>query len=159
MNTEASQKQAHWGDPDSVFGRLRGTWRLERRVDRQARMTGTAVITWREDGHLSYLESGRLRLDDGQEFDSQRQYLFERCPAGFTVLFPEQPPRPFHRIILYEANGVLHGGAIHVCGNDRYESRYEFLSEGSFVIRHAVIGPRKDYTMTTRYSPLGDPPV
>lgn len=129
-----------------------GTWALERRIDDQASMTGVATITRREDGMLEYTESGRLRLADGQEFDAGRRYIFRPHPDGLTVLFAEEPPRLFHHVGLAEESGVLRGDAIHVCGNDCYKSAYAFLPDGSFIIRHEVSGPRKNYSMHTRYT-------
>ena len=73
-------------------------------------------------------------------------------PGGFVVLFAESPPRLFHRVALVKTAACWTGTAVHRCGDDRYDSRYEFHSEGSFAIRHAVAGPRKRYTIASCYS-------
>jgi hypothetical protein len=115
-------------------------------------MIGTATITARGDGRFDYQERGRLRLADGQTIEGERRYIFEECDDGFRVLFAETPSRLFHQIVLCRAGPSLVGSGVHVCGEDRYDSRYEFCLDGSFHIRHAVAGPRKAYTVETGYA-------
>ena len=114
-------------------------------------MTGRAVITDKNDGQFGYREQGQLRLSDGRLIDAERCYIFAEDAAGFRVLFSESPPRLFHRIALSRVGPNLIGDGIHLCGDDRYDSRYEFRVDGSFIVRHGVVGPRKRYTIETRY--------
>jgi len=137
-----------------VFDRLEGIWALERVIEGQASMTGTAVFAPRPDGRLRYREEGRVRLLDGRSFDAHRAYLFEGRPDGFAVFFAEEPPRLFHHIALDPGagNGVTWtGAAAHLCAADLYDSGYRFLADGRFIVRHAVRGPRKDYVTTTAF--------
>lgn len=138
-----------WGTPDTVFEGLAGAWHLERTIEGQASMTGTAVFSPFEAGLLKYREEGRIRLADGKEFDGHREYLFERTPGGFLVHFAETPPRLFHAIEVVRDGDALAGSAVHLCTPDTYDSSYRFLADGSFSIRHAVRGPRKDYLSAT----------
>jgi hypothetical protein len=126
-----------------------GAWDLERTIEGQASMTGTAVLTPLETGMLKYREEGRIRLADGKEFDGHREYLFERAPGGFVVHFAETPPRLFHAIGIMRDGDALAGSATHLCTPDTYDSSYRFLADGSFAIRHTVHGPRKDYLSAT----------
>jgi hypothetical protein len=135
---------------------LVGSWSLRRSIDNGAAMTGTATFIGRADGWFDYAEHGRLTLADGQSLDAVRRYVFEEADDGFAVWFVEAPPRLFHRVVLRRAGTSLVGAAAHCCGDDRYDSRYEFPADGSFVIDHAVRGPRKRYVMRTRYT--RDPP-
>jgi len=118
-------------------------------------MTGTAIIANLSGGQFQYHEQGHLHLADGQVIEAERRYLFEECRGGFTVLFAESPPRLFHRIVLNSAGSSLVGHAMHLCGEDRYDSRYEFRADGSFIVEHAVRGPRKRYAIVTNYSRRG----
>lgn len=118
-------------------------------------MLGTATLVARADGRFDYREQGRLTLAGGHILDAARRYVFAAEPRGFAVLFAETPPRLFHRVALEETASGLAGTGSHRCGDDRYDSRYEFSADGSFTVRHAVIGPRKRYTMTTRYTRAG----
>jgi len=65
------------------------------------------------------------------------------------VYFAEEPPRLFHQIELRPDGDAFAGSATHACSPDVYRSDYRFLADGTFVIRHAVRGPRKDYVSTT----------
>jgi len=144
-----------WGTADTVFDRLVGAWDLERTIEGQASMTGTAVLTQLETGMLKYREEGRIRLADGKEFDGHREYLFERAPGGFVVHFAETPPRLFHAIGIVRDGDALAGSATHLCTPDTYDSSYRFLADGSFTIRHTVHGPRKDYLSATVFRRRG----
>jgi len=135
-----------------ILGSLTGSWLLRRSIDNGASMSGTATIARQGTGGFAYHERGWLRLTDGQEIDAERRYLFEECDGGFSVFFAESPPRLFHRVVLDPIGSSLVGEGMHLCGDDRYDSRYRFDADGSFTIEHAVSGPRKRYTMETLYT-------
>jgi hypothetical protein len=114
-------------------------------------MIGTATFTGRGRGRFDYAERGELKLTNGRRLDAERHYLLEETADGFTVWFAEAPPRLFHRIALRWTGQALVGAGQHLCGDDRYDSRYAFCADGSFSVHHAVAGPRKDYAIETRY--------
>jgi hypothetical protein len=140
--------------PPTASGLLRwlaGDWTLRRSIGNGASMIGTAMFTDRGDGCFAYAEHGELTLANGCRLAAERRYLFEEGIDGFTVWFPEAPPRLFHRIALRRAGQALIGGGLHLCGDDRYDSRYAFHADGWFSVRHAVAGRCKDYVIETRY--------
>jgi hypothetical protein len=141
-----------WRAADAVFKLLIGRWLFDRSVDNGASMTGAATFSDQPNGQLEYQERGRLRLPDGRSIDGERRYIFESNDDGFSVLFDETPPRLFHHIALNRLGSSLAGNAVHFCGKDRYDSRYEFRADGSFMVKHAVDGPRKHYAIATRYA-------
>ncbi len=148
-----------WGGPDLVLERLPGRWSLQRIVEGKASQQGSmqGVATFRPlgNGAMAYREEGRLRLPGGEAFDAFREYLYDRAPGGFAVFFAETPRRLFHDVRLHQGGGgALAGAAEHLCGQDHYATRYAFHTDGRFVIRHDVRGPRKDYKMTTWYERL-----
>lgn len=115
-------------------------------------MHGMAVFMPLDHKRLAYREQGNLLLLNGTELQAEREYIFSKSEKGFEVFFKENPPRLFHEISLSPTvGGVLSGGADHLCNLDNYQSTYTFLPDGRFVIRHIVLGPRKDYTMITTY--------
>lgn len=140
-----------WGHPGDVVRRLQGVWTLDRTVDDRPLLTGRATFTAMDAGHLAYVEHGQMRLPDGRELEATRRYEFQPTPTGFAVFFAETPPRLFHTVALQPAGDRLVGHASHLCGADNYVSGYEFRDDGTFVIRHKVIGPRKDYRLDTLY--------
>jgi len=143
---------ACWGDADALFDRLEGAWELGRTIENQATMTGIAKFRRHDPNALDYREEGRVQLADGKAFDAHREYRFERAPHGFLVFFAEEPPRLFHRIELIGDGDALSGSATHLCAPDVYDSDYRFLADGTFVIRHAVRGPRKNYVSATVFT-------
>ncbi|MFD0609611.1 DUF6314 family protein [Bradyrhizobium sp. GCM10027634] len=141
-----------WGDGSEVMKRLTGSWSFDRLIEGQGSMQGLATFTPSGPDGLAYREQGRLKLLTGTELEAEREYVFHGHGRGFDVFFKEAPPRLFHTVELVASDdGALNGSADHLCGFDRYQSTYTFRPEGSFVIRHAVSGPRKDYTMVTTY--------
>ena len=148
--------KAVWGGPGAVISRLTGAWEIARRIAPEGALDGRAVFAPDGAGGLAYREEGRLRLAGGFTAVAERSYLFRPRPGGFAVYFAETPPRLFHEVALTVArDGRLHGRARHLCAEDLYLTRYAFLPDGRFVVRHRVRGPRKAYCMTTWYRRAG----
>jgi Family of unknown function (DUF6314) len=144
-----------WGHTSEVTNKLAGSWSFDRIIEGQGTMQGTAVFTPLDRDRLVYREQGSLKLLNGTELQAEREYIFSKSNRGFEVFFKENPPRLFHEISLsIRVGGGLSGGARHLCNLDKYQSTYTFLPDGRYVIRHVVLGPRKDYTMTTTYTRL-----
>ena len=134
-----------------MLASLIGEWRFNRSIDDGSSMLGAATIAGQDKGRFDYRERGELTLAGRQSLDAERRYIFAEEIAGFAVLFAETPPRLFHRIALERVGPLLVGNGTHLCGDDRYDSRYEFYADGSFIIAHTVSGSRKAYAMETRY--------
>jgi hypothetical protein len=130
--------------------RFAGAWALNRRIEPDGSLTGTASFLPLPDGCFDYREEGELRLGNGT-FRAERCYLFEPRNDGFAVYFAGEPRRLFHEIVLHDDGGALVGEATHLCGADTYVSTYHFGAD-SFTITHRVTGSRKNYTMTTLYT-------
>ncbi|MBC9877832.1 hypothetical protein G8O24_10820 [Bradyrhizobium sp. INPA01-394B] len=141
-----------WGDASEVMKRLTGSWSFDRLIAGQGSMQGLATFTPLDPDGLAYREQGRLKLLTGTELEAEREYVFREHGGGFDVFFKETPLRLFHTIELAASDGgAVSGSAIHLCNADRYQSTYTFRSDGGFIVRHVVAGPRKDYTMLTTY--------
>ncbi|MBR0749051.1 hypothetical protein JQ582_34490 [Bradyrhizobium japonicum] len=144
-----------WGAATDVTKKLTGSWSFNRVIEAQATMQGIAVFTPLDGGRLAYREQGHLKLANGTIVQAEREYVFSNSGGGFKVFFREDPPRLFHEISLSASSGgELSGRARHLCGHDDYQSAYMFRPDGTFVVRHVVSGPRKDYTMNTTYTRL-----
>ena len=141
-----------WADFSVVIKKLAGSWSFDRVIEGQGTMQGIAIFTPLDRERLAYREQGNLKLLNGIELQAEREYIYSKSDRGFQVFFKEIPPRLFHEISLSKSvGGELSGDAGHRCNLDNYRSTYTFLPDGKFIIRHAVSGPRKDYTMTTTY--------
>lgn len=125
-----------------------GEWRLERAIeDRLSGLPGRfeGRAWFRPDGGgLCYREEGRLSLAGGPDMTAMREYRW-RAEAG--------------RIVVDHADGrVFHAFdpavpvARHVCDPDDYRVRYDFSGWPDWQAEWIVSGPRKDYSMISRYS-------
>ena len=128
-------------------GDFTGGWVIARRIDDrlagQARFAGTAVLT-PAPGGLAYAETGMLRTAAGA-FEARRAYLWQFDAAGVAVLFVDG--RPFHRFV---PDGRAEGSD-HPCGADLYRVTYDFTRWPDWSAVWTVTGPRKDYTMESRF--------
>ncbi len=130
---------------------LEGAWTIARTIEPSGSLAGTARFARRPDGLIDYIERGELEFDGGR-FATERRYLFEPRETGFAVFFPGEPRRLFHEVVLAPAaDGAIVGAATHPCGPDMYFSTYRFAGDG-FTITHRANGPRKNYTLVTRYT-------
>ena len=93
-------------------------------------------------------EVGVLRFR-GEDFHAERVSLW-RFPGPDRVEVRYEDGRPFHDF------GVEAPRAVHLCGDDRYEVGYSFESD-AWISRWEILGPGKDYAMTTRYARLSAP--
>jgi hypothetical protein len=123
-----------------------GLWRLSKEItpngDAPARFDGTA--RWSRDGDaMNYVETGDLHLQAGGVLVAERRYRWE---APLRVFFDDG--RFFHDV---PAGG---GRAHHDCPPDVYEVLYDFGDWPNWSCRWQVAGPRKDYTMSCRYTPM-----
>lgn len=121
-----------------------GRWILRRKIVQSDGSTGgfrgSAVWT-RAGGHAEYAETGVLQLDHSGPFTAERRY---RWSTDLDVFFEDG--RFFHRV------PPLGGEARHWCDPDLYEVSYDFSCWPAFSTVWRVQGPKKSYTMTSRYT-------
>lgn len=140
----------------SVFEHLKGRWHQVRTIEPGGHYVGEAEFSPIAPGFLRYTEEGTLTPQGASPVRSRRSYIYAIDGDTVSVYFDENPPRLFHRIEL-DPNHTSHFVSTesrHLCGADDYRSTYEFKPDGTFVVRHRVIGPRKNYVMTTTYTSL-----
>jgi len=130
-----------------------GDWRLERRIEQtsgrgDARLSGLARFR-REGPALILEETGTLWVEGaaGPGMQAERRYLWRSEPGRIAIDFEDG--RPFHGFPL----GALEAEASHLCAPDRYAVRYDFSRWPDWETVWRVSGPRKDYVMTSGYSP------
>lgn len=125
-----------------------GDWALSRRiVDRlgpEARFEGEARFTSVPSG-LLYRETGVLVVGGGQGFRAERSYFWHQTEAG-RIAVEHSDGRAFHDFDPAEPV------ARHLCGSDDYRVRYDFSHWPVWRAEWIVRGPRKDYTLTSRYA-------
>lgn len=127
-----------------------GAWRLRRTIadhrdGPDGRFEGRAVFTPEGPG-LAYREEGVLRLTGQPPLAASRSCFWRADgPSRVAVSFPDG--RPFHAFDL--ATGAE---AVHLCGEDSYRVAYDFGAWPAWQATWRVTGPRKDYTMVSRYT-------
>lgn len=141
-------------DGGPALGLFKGCWHLKRRIDHadgtHAEAEGQARFA-PDDSGLVMVERGVLRMDGATAMRFDRRYLWRSDEnGGIVVLFGDG--RPFHEF------GVGRVNARHDCPPDRYDVSYDLsrLPE-SWGSVWRVIGPRKNYRMTTRYDRVERP--
>lgn len=131
-------------------GDFAGVWQLERsitdRLSGQAsRFSGQAQFAPRPPQGLDYHESGLLHLGDAVPLVATRRYLWDFVAGKVAVRFADG--QPFHDF----APGTTGEGSLHLCGGDTYRVAYDFDQWPAWRVRWQVLGPRKDYAMTSQY--------
>ena len=126
-----------------------GVWRVDRAISHrngpEARFDGQAVFA-SDNGGLVYREDGHLHMPGQPPIRAERRYLWRVGQAGgIDVCFDDG--RAFHRI---GVGGVPEDR--HYCDPDIYDVTYDFSAWPVWTSHWEVSGPRKDYTMVTRYS-------
>lgn len=129
-----------------------GAWALERDISSEiagqaGRFSGRAWFTPDDEG-LAYREAGTLFVA-GHEMQSERRYLWRQGAGEIVVLFDDGCP--FHSFAPAQV------AASHFCDPDTYKVRYGFSDWPRWSARWRVTGPRKDYVMESRFSPVSRP--
>lgn len=142
------------GDVKVTFGRaaFAGRWTIARifevrRGGPDGRFDGTATFAPLGSDSLRYDEIGVLRLTGATPMRAERAYVWRFAGEGVAVTFADG--RPFHRFV----PAAVALGTDHACGDDLYRVTYGFADWPGWSSCWTVTGPRKDYTMTTRYRP------
>ena len=129
-----------------------GDWTLEREIeDARAARTGTFAGAARfrpVGGNLAYEETGTLAFPGTPSMQASRRYLWRTGGAGgIDVLFDDG--RFFHGF----DPAAPAPSAGHDCAPDTYRVRYDFTAWPHWQAEWRVTGPRKDYSMLSRYRP------
>ena len=142
--------------PEDAFRFLLGAWRVEREVSGMAAMTGTVDVRESGEGVAEYVERMQVRTEAGAVFAGSVRYTVRQTSGGVALRFAETGLL-FQEVEFSPAEGgALRGGAVHNCGEDRYESMYVLGPRREMLVRHAVTGPRKVYVSVARFVSVGD---
>jgi hypothetical protein len=143
---------------EQLLATLQGNWRFSRSLQDLATLDPIGTV----QGHASfkpqgndathYAENGQLLLQNGASFRASGSYYFCQQGADLCIYFDAQQQRLFHQLRpALGLDGQLSASSSHLCAADLYDSHYEFLRSGGFVIEHRVRGPHKSYRSYTLY--------
>ena len=133
-----------------------GRWTLTRKIIQrngdvftfsgEAEFSSLEGSVQKEKSGLAYYEKGEVTAPNESVMLAERRYFWQQPQTGlFEVLFDDK--RYFHSFSATNPN------AEHLCGDDNYVVRYDFTTWPVWRSTWQVIGPRKDYTMVSEYSP------
>ena len=133
-----------------------GRWTLTRKIIQrngdvftfsgEAEFSSLEGSVQKEKSGLAYYEKGEVTAPNESVMPAERRYFWQQPQTGlFEVLFDDK--RYFHSFSATNPN------AEHLCGDDNYVVRYDFTAWPVWRSTWQVIGPRKDYTMVSKYSP------
>lgn len=128
-----------------------GEWAVERSIEdvragRRGRFTGRAAFRPAAGGGLDYREEGTLAFDGAAPMAASRDYQW-RDGGGGVIEVRFDDGRFFHRFLPEEREPA----DVHLCDPDTYRVRYDFGHWPLWRAEWRVTGPRKDYSMVTRY--------
>jgi hypothetical protein len=146
-----------------LYNRLKGYWLFQRMITDHA-LSVTITADGTADFHpdktqshiLHYTEQGQMTLpgqNDPQDFSRCYDYLF--YPDKIEILFADgiSVGQLFQTLKITDTEKIKISEDSHLCGADLYKGIYDFTLEDRFSIIYHVIGPRKNYTMETVYTP------
>lgn len=135
---------------DQLLNYFRGHWRLQREVSDQPVMTGTAEFADCADHsrQLDYLEKLSWPGPNGQPIHAQRAYLYRQTDTGLAIDFADgvSSGKLFLAFAFERAHELT---SHHLCIADHYDGRFVFYSTDRFELSFQVVGPHKDYRITT----------
>lgn len=135
----------------SILEFLVGAWTYDREFDNGNSGIGTVNFIKNKLYGLEYSELGTLKLVDGTVLTAKRKYYFYATEKNLEIYFFETPKILFQEIELKITEESITGKATHHCGDDFYNSEYVFKANGTFQIKHKVVGAKKNYVSKTNY--------
>ncbi|MAB30326.1 MAG: hypothetical protein CMP78_01865 [Formosa sp.] len=135
----------------SILEFLVGAWTFDREFDNGSSGIGTVNFIKNKFYGLEYSELGTLKLVNGTVLTAKRKYYFSATEKNLEIYFFETPKVLFQGIELKIKGKNIIGKATHHCGDDFYDSEYVFKANGTFQIKHKVVGDKKKYLSKTNY--------
>jgi hypothetical protein len=132
-----------------------GEWAFVRAIEdlragRQGRFIGRAAFRPAAGGGLDYREEGMVTFDGGPAMTASRDYRW-RDGGGGVIEVRFGDGRFFHRFLPEGPETT----DVHLCGPDTYRVRYDFARWPQWRADWRVTGPRKDYSLVSRYRRVG----
>lgn len=141
-------------DIQDIFQQLSGWWEINRQISPGGVILGEVEFEAVSDDEYAYREHGTLTLDHGDVVEGvTRSYRYIYKEGAIQVLYADGPDDgKLFQVLEFEDK--TRAQAQHLCGQDLYQSRYEFYLPDSFSITHTVTGPKKDYVSDTIFKRL-----
>lgn len=139
-------------NPQDLFKNLEASWHVDRTIKPGGVMIGQVEFKPASETEYHYTEQGTLTTDASDVIeDVTRAYTYKFENDTIQIYYADGPDkdRLFQTLEFIEKNKAI---AEHLCGDDLYQSEYEFDLPHGFKITHRVTGPKKDYVSVTNFS-------
>lgn len=134
------------------FKSLTGSWSLKREISTGETLYGKAVFEIVSGTAFLMREEGQLVLSDKKEISASRNWYWHLSEKNtLEVTYDDARLEAYHLLNLVKSETCWAGSAQHLCGSDLYSGDYKFYKK-RFEITQTIIGPQKDYTVTSIYS-------
>ena len=138
-----------------VLSYFQGDWKLHRVISGFGEMAGQATFRLNSgnDPRLDYKEAVMLPSVGEQKANAFREYEYRMTDAGFDIFFSDGATKDqlFLSFVFAQASTLT---SHHLCIKDHYNAEFVFLSDNEFELSFSVVGPKKDYSIQTRFTRL-----
>ncbi|WP_342269860.1 DUF6314 family protein [Rickettsia endosymbiont of Orchestes rusci] len=136
-----------------IFSQLPGKYFIKRIIGKYGIGEGVAYFLKNDTDSLLYKEELEINyhtIDYKIAAVKEYQYIFEDNKITKYFISKENN-NLFYQLNFTAHSLLLQATGIHVCNQDRYEATYTFLESDSFILNYQILGPEKDYTITTDF--------
>lgn len=132
-----------------------GDWKVQRVISGFGEITGQAMfqVNDQRDDYLDFQEAMVLPSLKGQDQkpNAFRTYEYRMTSDGFDIYFSDGATKGdlFLSFAFTQASVLT---SHHLCIKDHYNATFEFLSDDDFELSFSVVGPKKDYSIQTRFT-------
>lgn len=128
-----------------------GLWKINRTIIHNnpyshVEISGTASFSLHNDVLLYHEKANLKNLTQYETYGYRRyRYIYDQNAQKLFKYFDDG--KLFYE--LHFENGSASGH--HLCNDDTYSAKYQFLSDKNFSLSYEVQGPKKDYRILTEY--------
>jgi hypothetical protein len=140
-------------EAESVLSYFLGCWRIDRVISAFGEITGQATfqLNSQNDKILNYKEAVTLPSpSNNQKPNAFREYEYVMTDTGFDIFFSDGATKG-ELFLSFEFIYASILTSHHLCIKDHYDARFEFVSDDEFELDFTVNGPKKDYSIQTRF--------
>ena len=145
-----------------IYNAFLGAWEYTRSITGQpmsGKVKGKAIFHQLDNNDLAYEEQGEFLIDGTpliQKVTKSYCYRYHTQSDAIQVFFSDtiNYQELFHELqVSRDSNNIMIAHGKHLCGKDHYTTEYTFpvVPFTQFDIKHAVIGPKKNYIAKTTY--------
>ncbi|MES2215346.1 MAG: DUF6314 family protein [Pseudomonadota bacterium] len=141
----------------NLFNLFNGRWAITRGAVNNT--TNKTFLRAKGEARFSFAEnnSNRLKYDENLKIiykdyyspiNGRQSYVYDYDEDSNVITKHFSDGRVFY--VLNTLENTITGS--HICDMDIYKAKYLIINQTNFIASYTVLGPHKDYTITTIYS-------